>query len=190
MSLPLVIGITGRKRSGKSTLARQLVQRHGFVEKSFATPLKEAALALNPIVDYGLGNPAFGVIRLATVVKRHGWEYAKDHYPEVRRTLQRLGTDVVRNRLGANVWVDLAGPWPQPSPTVLADCRFDNEARRIRESGGIVVEVVRPGLETGDGHASEAGISSHLIACRVVNDGTPEQLYERAAAEIGLTRGG
>lgn len=41
---------------------------------------------------------------------------------------------------------------------VFDDVRFENEAALIREYGGLIVHIHRPGLPTTDAHASEAGI--------------------------------
>jgi hypothetical protein len=59
----------------------------------------------------------------------------------------------------------------------IDDCRFDNESELVKELGGIVIEIIRPGC-VPDGHASEQGISPHLIDKRIMNDGTLEQLKE------------
>jgi hypothetical protein len=45
---------------------------------------------------------------------------------------------------------------------VIDDIRFDNEAELIRNMGGTVVEITRPNSVQMD-HASEAGVSRHLI---------------------------
>jgi hypothetical protein len=188
VTLPLVVGIAGAKRSGKSTLAQLLCERHGYEQKSFAGPLKDAALALDPIVGYETSPVRFRYdpVRLSTLVNAIGWERAKDEYPEVRRTLQRLGTEVGRGFFGRDAWVDLAGPWPPMRPTLFADVRFDNEAAKIVTNRGIVIEVTRPGYERGsDGHASESGIDPRLLRGYAVNHGTPEDLYTNAMVLIG-----
>lgn len=88
------IGIVGRKRSGKDTAAQALVDKLGYVRHGLADPLKAAALKLDPYVhfscEHGLG------FRLSEVVEVHGWEDAKDVFPEVRQVLQRLGDEAGR----------------------------------------------------------------------------------------------
>jgi hypothetical protein len=51
---------------------------------------------------------------------------------------------------------------------VITDVRYDNEAKRIREAGGVVWKIER---ETGtlDSHSSEAGIESYLIDYTIIN---------------------
>ncbi len=164
--LPLVIGIAGHKGSGKDSLGRHFAEAHGYERRAFADPLRAAALVLDPIVY------ATSDTRLSDVVDELGWDRAKEEVPEVRRTLQRLGTDVVRNLVGDRVWIDLL--LPVDRRTVITDVRFPNEVEAVLANRGIVVRVVRPG-HTGDGHASERALD-HLELPEVHNVGTLEEL--------------
>lgn len=165
----MIIGFTGRKRSGKSTAARHLVEHYGFVELSFAQALKDMALSINPIIDFVYvgtfkGKPQFRPIYLADAVNRYGWERVKDRAPEARRFLQRLGTEGVRDHIGVDTWVDkvdrqiraIAGR----RSIVIADVRFENEAELVRIYGGIVVEVTRGENPPPPEHSSEAGVTA------------------------------
>lgn len=185
----MIIGLTGRKRSGKSTAARYLVEDHGFTELSFAEPLKRMALAVDPIIGFRSTPDGGQRVYLSDVVHEIGWECAKDEYPEVRRFLQRLGTEGVRDHIGQDTWVNLAeleiirvirentkaGGVAQAN-IVFADVRFENEADLIRDWGGVVIEVYRP--SQGDPepeHSSENGVRSD---CSVVNrEGDLEALF-------------
>ena len=82
MTRPL-IGLVGKKRAGKDTVAATLVEGFGFVRYAFADPLKAASLAADPLVPIWGGHH-----RLSVVVRVLGWERAKEN-PEVRRFLQR-----------------------------------------------------------------------------------------------------
>lgn len=177
-TLPDIIGITGRKRHGKNTAAEGLVPL-GFEVIGFADDLKDAALQLNPRIENGW--------RLKTLVERYGWEHVKDHYPEARRILQRLGTDVVRTR-DPEFWLKVFRQKLTPGrKVVVADVRFDNEAELVRSLGGVVVEVVRPDLSTNtDTHASEAGVDASLIDLVLLNSGTAEDMQRRLVR--GLAR--
>ena len=158
----ILIGLVGAKRSGKDTVADHLVAKHGFTKVAFADPLKEMALALDPIVhtewDYGVAWD-----RLSEVVTDLGWEEAKE-YPEVRRTLQRLGTEVIRNHVGTDYWIErmdrrlsrMAARGVGVERVVITDCRFPNEASLVHTRGGCLVLVERPALAQLDSHASES----------------------------------
>jgi hypothetical protein len=98
-----LVGLLGLKRSGKDTFAARLVEAHGFTRIAFADPLKEAALALDPIVVSA--NSWDPERRLSDVVEAEGWEAAKE-VPEVRRTLQNLGVAI--RGLDEDFWLRVA----------------------------------------------------------------------------------
>jgi hypothetical protein len=182
----VIVGLTGMAGSGKDSVADILVRNHGYTRIAFADPLRSMALALNPMVDWGRNHLEIsGPVRLRDVVDRDGWDVAKRFYPEVRRTLQRFGTEVIRDHVGPNFWVDtaMAKIVSQPDRNwVITDCRFPNEAEAVVDYGGAVVLVVRPGLEPLPGsHASEAGVGDGLIQARLFNRGTLDDLDLRVA---------
>lgn len=169
-----LIGLAGKARSGKDTAAGFLVAR-GWTRLGFADEVKAMALDIDPIVDeWG------GPIRLSTVVRNHGWENAKA-VPEVRRFLQRLGTEGIRAR-DPEFWVRvaMARATEISGPVVFTDVRFANEADAIRAAGGTVVHVVRPlpGLDGDQGaHASEC--IDFPVDHVLVNNGDLTQLEQR-----------
>lgn len=175
---PLLIGLTGKKRHGKNTAADAL-RPWGYEVWGFADELKQAALDLDPIIGGAVYRGVTQFYVLSDVVDEIGWEEAKAR-PEVRRILQKLGTDVVRAR-SESFWVQaLERRWfaaGQPR-VAIADLRFDNEAQWVRAHGGFVIEIVRPDLpDDGDTHASEAGVSEEFLDCRITNRGV-EQLHK------------
>jgi len=154
----LLIGMSGRKRSGKDTFAARLVAEHGFTRVAFADPMREMALALDPYVD-------LQGFRLSELIDAYGWELAKEQFPEVRRTLQRLGTEAGRDVLGESLWVDAAmrkvdALRAAGTPVVVTDVRFPNEAEAIDGAGGYLLRVERPGLPEGDLHESETALDT------------------------------
>ena len=237
----ILIGLTGRKRSGKDTVAGFL-REEGFDRVAFGDPIKEILADMDPllsgtrrsgsvtdIIEFGqLLSGLLGAIPLRTSLGKVSaesvaeavnildpfvtpadsyrpvrltdllrevdgdWDQLKDeegnpHHREIRRLQQVLGTEVGREVLGASIWVDtgmekVAKAHARGVPVVITDCRFDNEAEAVRAAGGKVVRVVRPSLPAPtDGHASESGISEHLVDREIVNDGTLDDL--RAASE-------
>lgn len=174
------IGITGYKRSGKDTIAGVLVEE-GFTRIGFADPLKGMAYATDPYVQVtGLQEDYH---RLRFVVDSMGWERAKE-YADVRRFLQLLGTEGVRDHLGNDAWVNALKLAAEPfEKVVVPDVRFPNEASAIREWGGEIWKVHRPGCES-DGHASEAYIAGIDADLEFYNVGDIPEL--RAAATLAL----
>ena len=101
-----------------------------------------------------------------------GGSYDEDHIAEfgimvhkpgfmtAREVLQFVGTDIFR-RMYEPVWVNLLMnkiKMDSPLVAVIADCRFDNEARAVKEEGGILVYLTRRPSE--DSHSSEDGFST------------------------------
>lgn len=147
----MLIGLHGFPGAGKDSVAKLLAD-YGYARIAFADKMREALLGLNPvvIVEGGRG------IRLAPLVRAHGWDKLKRSVPEVRGLLQRIGTEAGRNIHGEDVWVRLAlsSVWPADK-VVVSDVRYPNEAAAIHGRGGVVVNVVRPGCGPVNDHASE-----------------------------------
>lgn len=163
------IAITGRARSGKDTAAKALIAL-GWQRVAFADGVREMAYAIDPNVITTGG----ATYRLTYVVSRIGWDAAKEH-DDVRRFLQRLGTEGVRDHLGRHAWIDLAMR-KATAASVFTDARFPNEADAIRTAGGIVVRIVRPGVEAVAEHISETAMDAYPVDAEIVNDGTAAQL--------------
>lgn len=190
--LPLV-GVMGRARSGKDTLAGVLVNEFGFTKRGFADPLREAMLALDPIVGHEPGEPGALVrpVRYADALRRVGYERTKDLYPEARALLQRLGTDSIR-ALDEGFWARIAEDRirTRTEPLIFTDVRFLNEANLIREYGGYLIRVVRPDLpESAELHASETALDDYPANLIVTNDGTLEALRRTVRALGSHLRG-
>lgn len=168
---PALIGLIGKKRVGKDTAAKFLVEDHGFVRYAFADPLKAAALATDPIVS---SYPA--EVRLSQVVKLRGWEHAKET-AEVRAYLQRFGV-AMREKVNPSVWLDatMCPVMDEARPVVITDVRFPNEADAIEAAGGILVRVIRSSAPNNDSHVSETALDRRDCAAFIVNDGPMESL--------------
>src|SRR5712664_4078359 len=95
------IALLGLARSGKDTLAQRLVREHHYTRLAFADPLKVMLLDIDPLIPTSLGIH----VRLSRLITDAGWEYAKDHYPEVRRLLQQVGQRV--REWSPDYWVNI-----------------------------------------------------------------------------------
>lgn len=173
MTPPLIVGLAGKARSGKDSLADHLIRRHGFVRYAFADALRAAALALDPIIDDTIDFPdevewAHRFVRLSEVVEEKGWEAAKAH-PEVRRTLQNYGVAI--REIQSDFWINaaMAEADREDRPVVVTDVRFPNEVDAIRNRGGVLIRVIRLGAN-GNGHISETAID-HIEADHTIRNG-------------------
>jgi hypothetical protein len=171
----MIIGLSGYAQTGKDTVAEHLVNHYGFTRIAFADPIREALYALDPpLNDY----PGLPGVRLAWIVDKSGWESVKQDSLEVRRMLQRLGTEVARNQWGDGFWVDLAmAKANKLDNVVITDVRFPNEYNAIAESGGQVWRVNKPGVFAVNAHASETALDGHTFDWNIPNYGTREDLY-------------
>ena len=154
-----MIGVTGYAQHGKDSVGKFLVEEYGYTRYAFADQLKSMAFTLNPIVQtYSFPKHPE---RLQTLVGLMGWDKAKE-IAEVRRFLQVLGTEAVRDHLGEDAWVDALDlklkvdgfmakdergmyypyVWPG-AKVVITDVRFPNEAAWVRKLGGKLWRVKR-----------------------------------------------
>lgn len=183
------IALMGRARSGKDSVAARLVGHHNYSRVAFADPLKDMALALDPIITYERAGGGYLPTHLSRVVSWHGWEYAKERYPEVRRTLQRLGEAV--RAADPNFWLRLALDRIDSiaGPVVVSDVRYPNEAEALSARGFLVVRIWRPRYpaDTVDAeglaarlHISETALDGYVPDVTVVNGGTLADLHTRA----------
>jgi hypothetical protein len=166
------IGLSGWARAGKDTAADHLVADYGYTKMSFADPMREALIRLNPLIHIG-GH----VAHLAPIVEKTGWEDLKTISSDIRPLLQRFGTEVGREMFGENFWVDAAiDRIPDGGKVVFADVRFPNEADAIRELGGFVIRVERDGFGPANDHISEHALDNYDFDGRLFNNGTIEDL--------------
>jgi hypothetical protein len=148
----------GDAGAGKDTVAEVLIESYGYARVAFADPVRQALLALDPYMRLSAVPETW--LRLSVVVTAVGWEAAKRDYPEVRRLLQRFGTDSIR-ALDQNFWTRIgvrAGDLAEAcwTPPVFTDTRFPNEVKAVRQNGGVVILVNRPGhTNPASGHVSE-----------------------------------
>lgn len=176
-----LIALAGAAGAGKDTAAEALL-KVGYRRDAFADRMRTAILALDPTVDFmQIGDGTIAHVKLSWLIDQFGWDHAKREYPEVRRLLQKFGTEAGRDIHGPNCWVDLVfNSWEEAGfpRTVITDCRFPNEAQAVRNNGGLVVQIVRPGIEAlPGGHASENGIPAELVDHVVTNAGTIDDLH-------------
>lgn len=176
------IGLSGWAKSGKDTVAQYLVENHGFTRVSFADPMREALLTLDPYIPY-LNTQ----MRLSTAVRLSGWEEAKRGNEEVRRLLQYFGTEVGRNMFGQNFWVDQAiEKATRYEKVVFSDCRYTNEADAVKSIGGVVWRISRPDVFAVNSHTSEQDLNNYAFDSHIENNSSLEDLHALIESQLGL----
>lgn len=168
------IGLSGWARSGKDTTADYIIEKYGYTKASFAQPIREALLRLNPSIDVG----ELRGLTVSTGVRFFGWEYLKELSPDVRPLMQRMGTEVGREMFGEDFWINTAlDRIPDGSEVVFSDVRYPNEANAIRALGGKIYRIDRVGVGPANEHASEIALNDYDFDDRIDNSGTVEELY-------------
>lgn len=163
-----IIGFAGRAGSGKNTAAAFVP---GGWAMGFADPLYEMVAVLTRMTPTQLRN-------------RDTKEEPIDGLGvSPRFLLQTLGTEWGRNTVHPDVWVRITARRLDAlvsrgiETVVLTDVRFPNEATLIRDRGGEVWRIDRPGTERmSGGHCSENGLPVSVIDRVIVNDGTRDDL--------------
>ena len=167
------VGLCGAAGVGKDTLATHLVEAYGFARVAFADPVRDMALRIDPYVHTSTKTE-----RLSSLVGRVGWEAAKRDYTDVRRLLQRVGTDGVRTE-APDFWVDLAlaAAAKAERPVVFTDMRFPNEAQAIACRGGFTLRIVGAGDLDGAAaqHRSEQALEAWAESFTFRNPPTGER---------------
>lgn len=186
-----IIGLSGYAGAGKDTVAAELLYNRDpeYTRVSFADPIRDLALAVND--DMAIRPGEFGYERFAAldgavvlvpmqdVLKGFGYDWTEaKKVPAVRKHLQGLGAGC-RFVFGEDVWVDTAMERLPEGPIVVTDCRFPNEALAIKDAGGYVVRVTRPGVEAVNDHITEVALDDWDFDAHVYNEGTPAEAREQ-----------
>ena len=174
-----------------------LEERSGWEIKKWAGKLKDIASLLTgiPVKNFedqefktSLLGPEWGTVTdipLNSVPVFADIQFNK--LISVREFLQKLGTDAIRDSLHTNAWVNalmadyiptqvqwsdgpIGGYKDGPMPNwIITDTRFPNEAQAIKDKGGLVIRVDRPGVKPINDHPSEVGLDSWDFDYKIAN---------------------
>lgn len=160
-----LIGISGKKRSGKDTVCQRIIETLGYNRArrvAFADEVKvEVAAAIKESV-----------------------EYVEENKDKLRLLLQAWGTDYRRNLCGPDYWVarafnNVLKLPPSIHTVIIPDVRFISEAEAIHRVDGLVIRVesIR---SPKDGHVSENELDNYgKFDYTLQNDGTLEDFYQQ-----------
>jgi hypothetical protein len=180
----MIVGLCGAARAGKDSVADVLTLEHGFVRFAFADELRLILMEINPTIDCGNGvwKP------LQTVIETLGWDFAKTHGG--RELLQNLGASM-RQR-DPEFWIkivqkQMGRDWSRNM--VVTDARHLNEIKMIRDVGGEMWEIVRPGVGPINDHVSEHEWRQATFEKVLKNDGNLSDLLVRVADALQQDQG-
>jgi len=170
MHTPIIIALSGKKGSGKNTIAKYIhsyaMDHLGggkFMEYSFADLLKEFCVNVLGLEHH----QCFGSDDEKNTSTKYHWGSTPNIHKTGdmtgREVMQVFGTECVRAWFG-NVWADATIRriyQEYPKIALITDTRFINEVDEILEQPkGYVIRLTRSPYD-GDGHASETALDSY-----------------------------
>jgi hypothetical protein len=173
--LPRLVGLHGYPGTGKDAIAKILAE-YGYERRAFADVLRNALYILNPIVRCDSYGREF---RVKDIVDEIGWEEAKRSLDgEIRRMLQVLGTEVGRELISQDVWVNAAFKNLNPEKRyVFTDLRFENEHQALDKNLALLIKVERPGYGAVNDHRSEKPLPDRWFDVHLNNNGDLNTLH-------------
>lgn len=184
----MIIGVCGRMRSGKDSIAKIFCEDYGFKQLSFAKPIKEACKIMFGWTEEHVNGALKDV---------------DDEYWGIspRLAMQLLGTEFSQNCLcehslsfakktGRSLWVKRCLADAKQGNFIISDVRFLHESRAIREAGGKIIRVTRPGCIAKSTHASETEMDEIAVDATIVNDKTLDALRENVHNVYDILRTG
>ena len=159
----MIIGIIGKKRVGKDTLANHLVEKYGFVKVAFADALKLEVAQI-------LAENCEGTFTVQDYLEK--FEADKEYY---RPIIQWWGTEF-RRKQRDDYWMSKVGDVIAANKNVVVtDARFKNEADYLRAFDAYIIRVTRD-LENNDTHSSESENDGYPADMIIMNNDT-EDMY-------------
>lgn len=167
----MIIGITGRKFSGKNEAAKAL---DDFTEVKFAGCLKEMARTF--LRYQGCSTEMTERFVEGDLKEMNNVQYFGGKTP--RQFQQYLGTEFGRDLMNTDLWVNTAMNRAGKFNTVFTDVRFPNEVEAVHAAGGRVIRINREmELNEFSDHPSEALIDTLDVDIDIDNNGTIPELH-------------
>ncbi len=176
----MIIGLCGYPYSGKTEIAKYLVEHYRNVERmNFADGVKKMVLQLHGVEPrhvYGTKADKEEVIPALGVSGRY--------------LMETLGTKWGRELVKPTIWLDQAMAEANKADAygntiVFDDVRFHNEVDAIKNDRGVVLRITRPGVEIDFSLPANQQIADLQHSVEIVNayDG-PEWLHKLCAEVI------
>lgn len=182
-----IIGLGHASRVGKDTFADMLVEEFKrqesdnlVVKRPFAWKLKQIAHDL--YAWDGMREPEWYDLE-------EGAPYRDTPLPTIGKTPVEiwvaLGTPAIREQVYQNTWIDYVLKGTIADMLIIPDVRFPNEIDAIRQMGGTLIHVVRPGVEPRNTVADRALLSYDGWDYRVNNHKGLGELRRQATWLVG-----
>jgi dephospho-CoA kinase len=177
----IILGIAGKKRSGKDTIGNYLINNYGYIRYAFGDPVKEVCKIL-----FGFNNEQL-----------HGEkkELVSQYGISPREAFQKIGTEFGRvtihdilpslNIEQGNLWIEIFNRKCNEirenekgkTNIIITDVRFENEVEAIKKQGGKIIFIESIYADINDTHESEN--SNLKYDFLINNNGTKKELYSK-----------
>lgn len=157
-----IIAFSGRKQSGKTTCSEGVLDYFNKIIKpetngvvkiyNFADALKQD-ICINIL---GMTHEqCYGTDDQKNTITDMVWD---NKNLTAREVMQFVGTDIFR-KMKTNIWAEAAIKRiknENPDLAIIADCRFPNEVKAVKDAGGLVIRLVRNPFNSD--HSSETAL--------------------------------
>lgn len=180
-NLSRLIGLHGKPRVGKDTVATYLVNKYGFMRYGPSVRVKLTTAAM---FDFP-----------AEYLDRDDMKDQMDPFwgMTYRQMAQKVGKESSRDVFGDDIWMRHVEKQLQNLPNnvyglVLPDVRYASEIKWIKEHGGDVFYIIRDNAPTTSdkGHVVDAGLPLELADVILYNNGTIDELHVRVENEFAF----
>lgn len=185
-----IVGLSGRKHSGKSELANFLIS-YNYEVINFADHMKElVSTILGCTIDelnkdkelvsyYDLSNFIKFVSIETNISEEYISPFFSNSFSTIREILQVLGTDIIR-KYNPNWHINKTKALMKTEKKyVIGDVRFPNEKEMIESLGGKVYFIIRPDNLNISNHISEVSLRRKDFTNVIINNSSKESLLKR-----------
>lgn len=202
----MIIAFSGNKFAGKDTAAQILINKCGFTRIGLADKLKDICSEVFQISRKDMDDPskkeslftkkliisAENIDLLLQRMQKDGFEFnfeitfrdiCKDFCGKtlttIRDMLQTIGTDICRNFIQDNIWLEyIKKNITNYDKVVITDARFKNERDFLKQIGAVLILVKRPGYENTSTHISENQLGKDADYDVIVKNDTTEHALQ------------
>ena len=150
-SLPKLIGILGRSRSGKDTVANIIMSLYPnqYIVQRFAQPIKNALKEIYDFTPEQLEDDEKELLDSRyNITPRKAMQEMTAHY------LEKHGGGFFSER----VFIKYDREHTISQGIIIPDVRYEHDINAIRTRGGIIIKIIRPSLIVTQQHSVEDNI--------------------------------
>lgn len=181
----MIIGLTGKKQSGKDTIADYLVNRFGFIKLAFADPIKDICKTMFGFTNDQLyGNAKEILDETFNILPRDAMKFIG---MEFRENMHKLIPNI-HGDIWSLILLNKIQKLRQKDPNcniVITDMRFPNEYQMLVShfiDSIVLWKVTRDNTNNGDQHVSETFVDDFVVNKTFENDGTIDDLYRNVCS--------